>query len=311
MDQAEKLRNLIKAQNDAENDIQNDNQNSGLQSEITQKRARVITVTSGKGGVGKSSVSINLALQFRKQGKSVIIFDADFGLANIEVMIGAIPKYNLADMIFRGKTFKDIIVEGPEGIGFISGGSGINGLVNMNKDQIQYLVLKLKELETLADILIVDTGAGISDAVLEFVLTSREVLLVTTPEPTSITDAYALLKTLSINSVFDKDYTKIKVLINRVPSYEDGKNLYNKLEVVVNKFLQIDLKYLGSIPMDSNMSKAVMQQKPISTAYPNSVATVAFERLSTALLNNTEVEETKRRGLARAVMNMFENRFKK
>ena len=116
---------------------------------------------------------------------------------------------------------------------------------------------------------------------------------------------------MSINSVFDKDYTKIKVLINRVPSYEDGKNLYNKLEVVVNKFLQIDLKYLGSIPMDSNMSKAVMQQKPISTAYPNSVATVAFERLSKALLNNTEVEETKRRGLARAVMNMFENRFKK
>ncbi len=326
MDQAEKLRNLIKAQNDAENNMQNvvgnEVQNSeqsmnqtliqnGLNSEITQKRARVITVTSGKGGVGKSSVSINLALQFRKQGKSVIIFDADFGLANIEVMIGAIPKYNLADMIFRGKTFKDIIVEGPEGIGFISGGSGINGLGNLNKDQIQYLVLKLKELETLADILIVDTGAGISDAVLEFVVSSSEVLLVTTPEPTSITDAYALLKTLNISEVFDREYTKIKVLINRVPNYEDGKNLYNKLEVVVNRFLQIDLSYLGSIPMDGNMSKAVMQQKPISTAYPNSVATVAFEKLAVALLNNTVVEENKRRGLARAVMNMFENRFKK
>ena len=294
MDQAEKLRNISKAKSDSQ-----------------ERHARVITVTSGKGGVGKSSVSINLALQFRKQGKSVIIFDADFGLANIEVMFGAIPKYNLADMIFRGKTFKDIIVEGPEGIGFISGGSGINGLGNMNKDQVQYLVFKLKELETLADIIIIDTGAGISDTVLEFVVSSSEVLLVTTPEPTSITDAYALLKTLNARASFDKDYTEIKVITNRVSSYEEGKNLYNKLEVVVSKFLKINLKFLGIIPMDGNMSKAVMQQKPISTAYPNSVATGAFEKLATALLNNTEVEETKKSGLARAVMNMFENRFKK
>lgn len=294
MDQAEKLRNIIKAQNDTQ-----------------ERQARVITVTSGKGGVGKSSVSINLALQFRKQGKSVIIFDADFGLANIEVMFGAIPKYNLADMIFRGKGFKDIIVEGPEGIGFISGGSGINGLGNMNKDQLQYLVFKLKELETLADIIIIDTGAGISDSVLEFVVSSSEVLLVTTPEPTSITDAYALLKTLSARSTFDKDYTEIKVITNRVSSYEEGRNLYNKLEVVVCKFLNINLKYLGIIPMDANMSKAVMQQKPISSAYPNSAATDAIEKLAVALLNNTEVEEKKRNGLAKAVMNIFENRFKK
>lgn len=294
MDQAEKLRNIIKAQ-------------SGAQ----ERQARVITVTSGKGGVGKSSVAINLAIQFRKQGKSVIIFDADFGLANIEVMFGAIPKYNLADMIFRGKGFKDIIVEGPEGIGFISGGSGINGLGNMNKDQVQYLVFKLKELESLADIIIIDTGAGISDSVLEFVVSSSEVLLVTTPEPTSITDAYALLKTLNARVGFDRDYTEIKVITNRVSSYEEGKNLYNKLEVVVSKFLKINLKYLGIIPMDTNMSKSVMQQKPVSSAYPNSSATEAFENMAQALLNNTEMEVTKKKGLAKAVMNMFENRFKK
>ena len=193
MDQAEKLRSLIKAQN---------KEKTGL--------ARVITVTSGKGGVGKSSVAINLAMQFRKQGKSVIIFDADFGLANIEVMFGAIPKYNLADMIFRGKTFKDIIVNGPDDIGFISGGSGINGLGNMNREQVQYLVYKLKELETLADIIIIDTGAGISDTVLEFVASSGEVLLVTTPEPTSITDAYALLKALNARASFDREASVIK-----------------------------------------------------------------------------------------------------
>ena len=170
MDQAEKLRSMVKSQGE-----------TGQTQTQTKNLARVITVTSGKGGVGKSSVAINLAMQFRKKGKSVIIFDADFGLANIEVMFGAIPKYNLADMIFRGKNFKDIIVEGPEGIGFISGGSGINGLGNMNREQVQYLVYKLRELETLADVIIIDTGAGISDSVLEFVASSGEVVLVTTP----------------------------------------------------------------------------------------------------------------------------------
>lgn len=294
MDQAEKLRSMIKSQGDAK-----------------EKQARVITVTSGKGGVGKSSMSVNLALQFRRQGKSVIIFDADFGLANIEVMFGAISKYNLADMIYRGKDFKDIIAEGPEGIGFISAGSGINGLDNMNKDQVQYLVSKLKELETLADIIIIDTGAGISDSVLEFVVSSREVLLVTTPEPTSITDAYALLKTLNARESFDRDYTEIKVITNRVSNYEEGKNLFNKFEVVVSKFLKINLKYLGMIPMDANMPRAVIQQKPISNAYPNSAAAKAFERMALALLNNTEMEESKKKGLAKAVMNMFESRFKK
>ena len=293
MDQAEKLRNIVKAQN-----------------EPSERVARVITVTSGKGGVGKSSVSINLAMQFRKQGKSVIIFDADFGLANIEVMFGAIPKYNLADMIFRGKGFKDIIVEGPEGIGFISGGSGINGLGNMNREQVQYLVYKLKELEMLADIIIIDTGAGISDSVLEFVAASGEVVLVTTPEPTSITDSYALLKALNARESFDAEICKIKVVANRVLNYEEGKNLFSKLEVVVTKFLKINLAFLGVIPMDMNMSKAIMQQKPISIAYPNSAGAKSVERIADGLLENKEAEGPKRNSLARAVANIIKNGFK-
>lgn len=266
MDQAEKLRSMVKSQGET----------GQTQS---KKLARVITVTSGKGGVGKSSIAINLAMQFRKKGKSVIIFDADFGLANIEVMFGAIPKYNLADMIFRGKNFKDIIVEGPEGIGFISGGSGINGLGNMNREQVQYLVYKLKELETLADVIIIDTGAGISDSVLEFVSSSGEVVLVTTPEPTSITDSYALLKALNARESFDKEICKIKVVANRVSNFDEGKNLFSKLEVVVSKFLQLDLMFLGVVPMDMNMSKSVMQQKPISMLYPNSTGAKAIEQI--------------------------------
>ena len=298
MDQAEKLRSMVKSQGET----------GQTQS---KKLARVITVTSGKGGVGKSSIAINLAMQFRKKGKSVIIFDADFGLANIEVMFGAIPKYNLADMIFRGKNFKDIIVEGPEGIGFISGGSGINGLGNMNREQVQYLVYKLKELETLADVIIIDTGAGISDSVLEFVSSSGEVVLVTTPEPTSITDSYALLKALNARESFDKEICKIKVVVNRVSNFDEGKNLFSKLEVVVSKFLQLDLMFLGVVPMDMNMSKSVMQQKPISMLYPNSSGAKAIEQIAVGLLENKEAEGPRRNGLARAVANIIKNGFKK
>lgn len=291
MDQAEKLRNMMK-----------------MQTKEKKSQARIITVTSGKGGVGKSSISINLALEFKKRGKNVIIFDADFGLANIEVMFGAIPKFNLADLIFKGKELKDIIVKGPMDIGFISGGSGINGLSNMTKDQVLYLVYKLRELETLADVIIIDTGAGISDSVLEFVMSSAEVILVATPEPTSITDSYALLKALNSRTGYSRENTTIKVVANRVQNQDDGENLYNKLNVVVSKFLDVDLEYLGMIPVDNNMSKAVMQQKPISMAYPNSAASKAFEKLSDNLMNIQNDYDDKKTGIAMVFAKMFKGK---
>lgn len=291
MDQAAKLRDMMK-----------------MQTKEKKSQARIITVTSGKGGVGKSSVSINLALEFKKQGKNVIIFDADFGLANIEVMFGAIPKYNLADLIFKGKELKDIIVNGPMDIGFISGGSGINGLSNMTNDQVLYLIYKLGEIETLADVIIIDTGAGISDSVLEFVMSSAEVLLVATPEPTSITDSYALLKALNSRQGYSRENTTIKVVANRVQNQDDGENLYNKLNVVVSKFLDVNLEYLGMIPIDNNMSKAVMQQKPISMAYPNSVASKAFEKLSEKLMNIQIEGDDKKTGIAMVFAKMFKGK---
>lgn len=282
MDQAEKLRNMMKIQN-----------------KINKTQARMITVTSGKGGVGKSSISINLAIEFKKRGKKVVIFDADFGLANIEVMFGAIPKYNLADLIYKGKELKDIIVNGPMDIGFISGGSGINSMSNMTRDQVSYLVYKLRELEGIADIIIIDTGAGISSSVLEFVSASEEVLLVCTPEPTSITDSYALLKALNAKNGYERENTVIKMVANRVNNQDEGDNLYNKLNVVVNKFLNVNLQYLGLIPVDNNMSKAVMQQKPIAMAYPSSAASRSIEKLAGQLLDmETEKTEKKKAGLS-------------
>ena len=208
MDQAEQLRNIIKAQNLPKRPL-----------------ARVITVTSGKGGVGKSNTAINLAIQFRKMGQRVIILDADFGLANIEIMFGAVPKHNLCDLIYQGKNIKEIITWGPMDVGFISGGSGIAGMSNLSRNYLTYIIQNLAELDAIADIIIIDTGAGISDAVLEFLVASGEIILVTTPEPTSITDSYSLLKALNRHHRFSKENSKIKVIANRVDTEEEGKNL--------------------------------------------------------------------------------------
>ena len=161
MDQAEQLRNVIKEKST---------------NSTTQKTARVLTVTSGKGGVGKSNLSVNLAVELSKLGKKVLIFDADFGLANIEVMFGAIPQFNLSDLIFHGKNIREIITPGPLDIGFISGGSGIIGLNNLKREQIVYLVQAINDLDELADYIIIDTGAGISEQVLQFVISSPEIL---------------------------------------------------------------------------------------------------------------------------------------
>lgn len=289
MDQAQNLRNIIKMQN--QKMVQN---------------ARVISVTSGKGGVGKSNTSVNIALQFQRQGKRVIIFDADFGLANIEVMFGIIPKYNLGDLMFKGKELKEIITPGPEGVGFISGGSGIAKLVNLDKEQIKRLVGKLSELDELADVIIVDTGAGISSSVMEFLVASPETILVTTPEPASITDSYALLKALSMNEDYSPEKCRVKLIANRVGKKEEGQNLYEKLSAVSSRFLNIELEYLGAIPFDNNITKAVMTQEPVSLKYPGSVSSKCYEDIVN-ILENKEISSHNNIG----VRNFFKSVFLK
>lgn len=290
MDQAEQLRNIIKQQNKKPHS------------------ARVITVTSGKGGVGKSNVSVNLAIQMSRMGKKTVILDADFGLANIEIMLGIRPRYNLADMMFRGREVKDIICTGPEGIGFISGGSGLREMTNLNRDQILSLVRMMYELDHYADVVIIDTGAGISDAVIELVASSSEVLLVATPEPTSITDAYALLKTLHRHNGFDPTATSIKMIGNRIQSYEEGRELYLKLNTVVNKFLGMDMDYLGAIPYDERLPKAVMQQQPLSLAFPDAPASRAM--LELALVLEDEKKEISPMDTTRGIAGLFTKVFK-
>lgn len=291
MDQAESLRNIIKQQE---------------QKQVSS--SRVITVTSGKGGVGKSNTAINLALQFKRMGKRVIILDADFGLANIEVMFGVIPQYNLSDIMYKGKELKEIIMQGPEGVGFISGGSGIAKMVNLDSEQIKRLVYKMAELEKMADVVIIDTGAGISPSVLEFVAASAEVILVTTPEPTSITDAYALLKALNMFPGFERDDTHIRVLCNRVNSESEGQILYEKMSMLVDRFLNINLSMLGCIPQDYLVTKSVMKQKPVSIMYPNSAASKAYEAAAKNLENNNDYGQSQKIGVGKFFVNIFKRK---
>ena len=279
MDQAEQLRNIIKAKQNPQRPL-----------------ARVITVTSGKGGVGKSNTSINLAIQFRKMGQRVIILDADFGLANIEIMFGTVPKHNLCDLIYKGKNIKDIITWGAGDVGFISGGSGIVGMSNLSKEHLTYIIQNLAQLDAIADVIIIDTGAGIADAVLEFLVASGEIILVTTPEPTSITDSYSLLKALHRHPRFSQDASQIKVVANRVNKLSEGSALFTKLEVVASKYLKLPISYLGAVPWDNQLSEAVMQQKPVSLSNPNAKSALAYEEIAAKLMG--ENKPVKKRGMA-------------
>lgn len=281
MDQAEQLRNIIKAN-----------------SHTKRPLARVITVTSGKGGVGKSNTSINLALHFKKMGRRVIILDADFGLANIEIMFGTVPKHNLCDLIYQGKNITEVITWGPGDVGFISGGSGIAGLSNLSREYLTYIIQNLAQLDAIADVIIIDTGAGISEAVLEFLVASGEILLVTTPEPTSITDSYSLLKALNRHPRFSRDNSTIKVIANRVTTEEEGVSLFRKLNAVVSRYLGLPIEYLGSVPQDKMLEQAVMQQMPVSLAHPNARSAKAYEEITAKLMNNEITGKINKRGMA-------------
>lgn len=281
MDQAEQLRNIIKA------------------GAYTQRpMARVITITSGKGGVGKSNTAINLAIQLKKRGKRVVILDADFGLANIEIMFGTIPKHNLCDLIYQGKNITEIITWGPDEIGFISGGSGIAGLSNLSREYLTYIIQNLAQLDAIADVIIVDTGAGIAEAVMEFLVASGEIIVVTTPEPTSITDSYSLLKALNRHPRFSRENSTIKVIANRVSGESEADSLFNKLNTVVTRYLSLPIEYLGAIPYDKMLSTAVMQQMPVSLAHPNARSAKAYEEIADRLMNLEQSGKIKKRGMA-------------
>lgn len=301
MDQASKLRQLMGNEDNRQlTDIEYGNSN-----------AKVIVVTSGKGGVGKTSFSVNAAMEFARKGKKVVVFDADFGLANVEVMLGIRPKYNLLDLIHNNMSMEDIITQGPENIGFISGGSGVSELAALDNDSIKLLISKLVQLDKMYDIVIIDTGAGITDSVMEFVLVGPEIVLVVTPEPTSITDSYSLLKVLRRKDKFDPLYKTINVVVNRASGEEEGIEVYNKINTVSSKFLNIDLKYMGFVPQDKNAAYAVIEQKPVVSAYPMSPASKAIAEIANKLFYDDRDQCEKKEGIARVFLNFIKSKRKK
>ena len=256
-------------------------QASGLRKLSRTKPVKVIAVTAGKGGVGKSNVSVNLAVALAQLNKSVMLLDADLGLANVDIMLGLHTKYNLSHVIQGICHLSDIILQGPNGIRVIPAASGTEFMTQLTQAEHAGIINAFNELTDDLDYMIIDTAAGISDTVLSFARSSQELIVVVCDEPTSLTDAYALIKVMSKRY----EWTHFHILANMVRNLKDGRDLFNKLFRVSEQFLDVHLNYLGAIPFDENVHKAVKKQKPVLIAYPDSPATAALMELAESVNN--------------------------
>jgi len=245
------------------------------------RASRIIAISSGKGGVGKTNVVVNVALAMARQNRRVLILDADLGLANIDVVMGLAPRFNLQHVISGQKNIREVVVEAGNGVQVISGGSGLADLANLSDAQRDALIGSLAELESMVDVLLVDTGAGIGPNVLQFILAAQELIIVTTPEPTAITDAYSLIKVVSRLS---NDVT-LRLLVNQVRTAQEAEDITNNITGVARRFLHLEVGSYGSLPYDSFLIKAVRRQMPVMVAYPNSPATYAFHALAARIWN--------------------------
>lgn len=231
------------------------------------KKPKIITITSGKGGVGKSNIVVNLGIALQKMGNKVMIFDADIGMGNDDILLGFLPKYNIFDIILKDMELQDAVIDCPFGMKLLLGGPGTNKIQGITEDEKNKLLNKLKALENL-DFILMDTGAGINRTVLSLIASSDEVVVVTTPEPTSLTDAYGLVKAMN----HFKLRNEISVIINKVSEYKEGDVTYNKFKNAVNSFLKMKTNHIGSIFEDKDVIKAVKSQEPFVISYPDSIA---------------------------------------
>ncbi|WP_076416942.1 MinD/ParA family protein [Colwellia sp. UCD-KL20] len=251
-------------------------QASGLRKMQDLQQIKVIAVSGGKGGVGKTNVSLNTSIALAQLGKQVLVLDADLGLANVDVMLGLRVQRNLSHVLSGECELDDIIIEGPAGIKIIPATSGTQSMVDLTPNEHAGLIRAFSDMQTKFDILIVDTAAGISDMVLSFCRASQDVMLVVCDEPTSITDCYALMKLLSR----DHEVFKFKVVANMVRSANEGQQLFEKLSKVSDRFLDVGLELVGVVPFDENIRKSGRKQKAIIEAFPNSPASIGFRNLA-------------------------------
>lgn len=274
-DQAEALRQKVQAQVLAK-----------------QTGTRILTVTSGKGGVGKSNFSLNFAMALQRRGRRTLVFDADIGMANIDVLLGTPAPYNLFHLLKREKSIWDIIQTGPGGVQFIAGGSGFQELIRLEDEDIEYFANQVELLQGHFDFLLFDTGAGLSKETYRFIQAAEETIVVTTPEPTSITDAYALIKMVKTMG----GDVPFRLVVNRVSDDREGKQTADNIQQVASKYLGIELPVLGYIPDDSHVSKAVKRQTPLSVAYPDSAAARGIDRIASWYLQ--EGRDSAQRGVS-------------
>lgn len=265
-----------------------------------ESAARILAVTSGKGGVGKSNFSLNFALALQARGKRVLVFDADIGLANIDVLLGDHPPYNLYHLLNRERTMEEIIREHSSGVSFIAGGSGFRELLDLSPEELDSFAAQIETLSTRYDYILFDTGAGLSKETLKFILAAEETILVTTPEPTSLTDAYAILKMVA---GMDRTVT-YRLVVNRVSYPKEGQATADNFRMAAERFLSLDIPLLGFIPDDPYVSKAVRKQTPFLAAFPTCPASRSIRELADQMDAGAPKPQDRESGMARFVKKM-------
>ena len=263
------------------------------------KKTKTIAITSGKGGVGKTSIAVAIAIALARSGNTVTLLDADLGLANVNVILGIIPKYNLYHVIKGKKKLKDIIIDVPEGFRIIAGASGFHQLANLDVKQRGEFIEAIAELDG-DDYMIIDTGAGISQNVLSFLGASDDVIVITTPEPTAITDAYGIIKSIASQSP-DKP---VRLVVNRVQSVAEGKRVAQRVINIAGQFLNIKVESLGFVFEDMYVSKSICNQKPFMVMYPKQKASICVNIIADRIANR-EVDERRGTGLVSFFRQLF------
>ena len=274
-DQAEKLREIMK-QKKEQPDVTENPSAAGGETIHREGKSRIITVTSGKGGVGKTNLSVNMALAFARLGKKVVVMDADLGLANVNVMLNMIPKYNLYHVIKKQKTIREILVETEYGISIVAGASGFSQIANMNDEERKNFI---NDLDTFSntDIIIIDTSAGVSNNVLDFIAAADDAVIVTTPEPTAITDAYGIIKIIATE--YESLNMGLKLVVNRAKGAADARKVADRMINIAGQFLNLKVDYLGFIYDDQAVSQAVIRQKPFMVTDPKCKASICVQHI--------------------------------